>query len=196
MARSASFACTFVRTAALCAFALAGAVARAQCSNLDGTYEYQSVAPRNGIPEYLSNLAHGPEKAKLFVREGAAGPKGLAQQGPMARPRIRHLATRARLAYGAAGTKLHFLDAQGKPIAALGIDFPDRWACRNGRLERRGQRTSGLGDVLRTERVEETLARDAAGDLVYTETVTTVDPPGGPAPRRSEARFRLAQAIS
>ena len=29
------------------------------CKALNGTYQYQSVAPREGVPEYLSNFAQG-----------------------------------------------------------------------------------------------------------------------------------------
>ena len=161
---------------------------------LNGTYEYQSVAPRAGIPEYLSNLVHGKEKSRLFKRETAGGPKGLSSSGPIARPKVTHLATRVRVEYNPQGTRLHFIDAQGAGLAALGIDFPDRWSCRGNRLERRAERTGGLGDVLNTDRVEETLSVDANGELVYTETVTRVDPPGGK-PQRTEARFRRAQAV-
>lgn len=177
---------------ALIALAFLSPLQSHACEALEGIYEYQSTAPRNGIPEYLSNLAHGPGKARLFRREGG-GPQGLAQPGPMARPKITHLAARAKLDYHPGGTKLEFLDAQGKTLAVIGIDYPDRWACRSGRLERKSQRTGGLGDVLNTDRVEETLSRDAAGDLVYTEIITRIDPPGGK-PQKSEARFRLAQA--
>ena len=165
------------------------------CKALNGTYAYQSIAPREGMPEYLSNFTQGKDKGKLFQREAGKGPGSLAPSGPIARPKITHLATMVALTTGETGTRLRFIDAQGKDIVTLGIDSP-RWRCKGGRLERSAQRTSGLGDVLRTDKVEETFARDAAtGDLVYTETVTTVDPPGGK-PKKSEARFKLARATT
>lgn len=168
------------------------AAAATGCAALDGVYEDRAVALRQGMSEHLTNLVDGPQKAQLFRREGQ-GPKSLAPSGPMARPKITHLAATAKLAWNPAGTKLTFMDAEGKALATLGIDASGRWTCRAGRLERRSTRTAGLGDVLRTERVEEVLERDAKGDLVYSETVTVVEPPGGK-PKRSEARFRLARA--
>lgn len=164
------------------------------CKALNGTYQYTSTAPREGLPEYLSNFAQGKDKAKLFQREAVKGPGSLSPSGPIARPKVTHLATLATLSHDARGTRLKFIDAQGKDIVEMGIDSP-RWRCKGGRLERSSQRTSGLGDVLRTEKVEETFSRDASGDLVYTETLTTVDPPGGK-PKKSEARFKLARATT
>jgi hypothetical protein len=44
---------------------------------------------------------------------------------------------------------------------------------------------------IRTDRVQQSLGRD--GDaLVFAETVTTIDPPGGK-PRKSESRFKPAR---
>jgi hypothetical protein len=168
------------------------AVWAAGCEQLNGTYEYQSAAPRNGMPEYLSNFVQGREKAKLFVRESGGAPKGLSGGGVLSRPKVTHLASAVTVTYAGKGTKMRFLDAQARPIVEIGIDFPDKWTCNGKRLERRNERTTGLGEVLRTERVEETLSKDAAGELVYTETVTV---PGktGAQPRRSEARFRTAR---
>ncbi|HYC35232.1 MAG TPA: hypothetical protein VEC19_02335 [Usitatibacter sp.] len=164
------------------------------CKNLNGTYQYQSVAARDGLPDYLSNFTQGKDKGKLFRREAGGGPKGLASSAPMARPKITHLATMAALIHDARGTRLRFIDAEGRDIVEIAIDSP-RWRCKGGKLERSSQRTSGLGDVLRTEKVDEMLARDPNGDLVYTETLTTVDPPGGK-PRKTEARFRLARVAT
>jgi hypothetical protein len=161
------------------------------CEQLNGTYEYQSVAPRNGMPDYLSNFVQGRDKAKLFVRETGGAPKGLGGGGILSRPKVTHLASAATLTYAASGAKMRFLDAQAKPIVEIGINFPDRWTCKDGRLERRNDRTIGLGEAIRTERVEETLSRNAAGELVYSETVTS-----GGAPKRSEARFRPARVAA
>ncbi|MEO7741898.1 MAG: hypothetical protein ABIR98_03060 [Usitatibacter sp.] len=164
----------------------------AGCEQLNGTYEYQSVAPRNGLPEYLSNFVQGRDKGKLFVRESGGAPKGLSGGGIISRPKVTHLASAVAVTYAAKGTKMRFLDAQAKPIVEIGIDLPDKWTCKGNRLERRNERTSGLGEVLRTERVEETLSRDASGELVYTETVAPIGKSPA-APRRSEARFRPAR---
>ena len=158
------------------------------CEQLNGTYEYQSVAPRNGLPEYLSNFVQGRDKGKLVVRESGGAPKGLSGGGVLSRPKVTHLASAVTLTYKPAGTKLRFLDADAKPIVEMGIDFPDKWTCKGNRLERRNDRTIGLGDAIRTEKVEETLSRDASGELVYVETINV-----GGAPKRSEARFRLAR---
>ena len=162
------------------------------CEQLNGTYEYQSAAPRNGMPEYLSNFVQGGAKSKLFVRESGGAPKGLSGGGGvMSRPKVTHLASAATVTYKPTGTKMRFLDAEAKPIVEIGIDFPDKWTCKDGRLERRNDRTIGLGESIRTERVEETLSRSASGELVYSETVTS-----GGAPKRSEARFRPARVAA
>jgi hypothetical protein len=163
----------------------------AGCEQLNGTYEYQSVAPRNGMPDYLSNFVQGRDKAKLFVRESGGAPKGLGGGGILSRPKITHLASAVTLTYAPAGAKMRFLDAQAKPIVEIGINFPDKWTCKEGRLERRNDRTIGLGEAIRTERVEETLSRNASGELVYSETVTS-----GGAPKRSEARFKPARVAA
>lgn len=181
--------------ALIAALGLAAGDALADCAALDGTYEYQSIAPREGVPEYLSNLVHGKEKSRLFKRDNSGGPRGLGGGGTITRPKITHLATRVRLAYHPQGTRLHFLDAQGTALADLGIDYPDRWSCRGNRLERKSERTGGLGDVMTTNRIEETLSVDAKGDLVYSETVTRIDTPGGK-PQKTEARFRRAQSVA
>jgi len=143
------------------------------------------------MPEYLSSFVQGRDKAKLFVRESGGAPKGLSGGGVLSRPKVTHLASAVTVTYAARGTKMRFLDAHAKPIVEIGIDFPDKWTCKGTRLERRNERTSGLGEVLVTERVEETLSRDSSGELVYTETVTNIGKAG--TPRRSEARFRTAR---
>ena len=176
------------------ALAPLSAAAADDCKALNGTYHYTSTAPREGVPEYLSNFAQGKDKAKLFKREAGGAPKGLTSSAPIARPKITHLATIATLTHDPRGTRLKFIDAQGRDIVEMGIDSP-RWRCKGARLERSSERTAGLGDVLKTERVEESLARDANGDLVYSETLTTVDPPGGK-PRKTEAKFKLARATT
>jgi hypothetical protein len=160
------------------------------CKALNGTYQEQSVAPRNGVTEHLSNFVMGKEKNKLFHREAGTGDKpSFSGSATLSRPKVTALASSATLTHDAKGTRLKFMDAQGKDLAEAGIDSP-RWKCSGSHLARTSQRTSGLGDVFRTERIEEKLLRDpATGDLVYIEAKTVVEPPGGK-PTQSEAHFR------
>src|SRR5688572_21292777 len=80
------------------------------CEHLNGTYEYQSSAPRNGTPEYLSNFVQGRDKAKLVVRESGGAPKGLSGGGVLSRPKVTHLASAVTVTYRPAGTKMRFLE--------------------------------------------------------------------------------------
>jgi hypothetical protein len=158
------------------------------CKLVNGTYQDQSAAQRNGVSDRLSNFATGKGKDKLFRREGGTAPSFTGSQ-TLTRPKVTALAAAATLTHDAKGNRLKFLDAEGKELAELGIDSP-RWKCVGNHLERSSQRTSGLGDVFRTERVDEKLLRDpASGDLVYIETKTVVEPRGGK-PVQSEARFK------
>ena len=176
---------------ALIAAALALPCAAADdCKALNGTYQDQSAAPRNGVTEHLSNFVMGKEKGKLFRREAATGAQpSFSGSATLSRPKVTPLASTATLTHDAKGTRLKFMDALGKDLVEAGIDSP-RWKCSGNHLERKSQRTSGLGDVFRTERIEEKLLRDpASGDLVYIETKTVVEPPGGK-PVQSEAHFK------
>jgi len=182
-----------LRTRAIPALILAAlalpCAAADDCKPVNGTYAYQSAAPRNGVIEYLSNFVVGSkEKAKLFRREAATAPSFGGSQ-VMSRPKVTHLASSATLTHDAKGTRLKFVDAEGKELVEAGIDSP-RWKCVGSHLERTSQRTSGLGDLIRTEKIVETLQRDpASGDLVYIETATVVKPAAGPA-KQSEAHFK------
>ena len=124
--------------------------------------------------------------------EARPAPGGLVPTQPIQRPKVTHLASTVKLTHARGGTSLRFLDATGKPLAELSINATGRWTCKDAHLERRAERTAGLGEVMRTERVEERLERNSAGDLVYRETLTVIAPPGGK-PKVSEARFAAAR---
>ena len=166
--------------------------AAADCASLDGTYRDESAAAKGEPPRHLSDLTTGPERRKLFQVEARPAPGGLAPTQPIQRPKVTHLAATVKLTHTRGGTSLRFLDAAGKPLADLGLNATGRWTCKDAHLERRSERAAGLGEVMRTERVEERLERNSAGDLVYRETLTVIKPPGGK-PKVTEARFPAAR---
>src|SRR5207253_4677878 len=132
--------------------------AAADCASLQGTYQYQSAGP--GEPVSLSLLTLSRERSKLFrVDEKGTGPSSLAAGEPMRRPKLTPLAQTAALTHTAKDTRLRFMDAAGKTLAEMTINDTGRWACKANRLERSKERTAGLGDVIRTEKVLETLER-------------------------------------
>ena len=172
--------------AALAAPALASAD---DCPGLEGTYRYQSAAQAGQEPRKLSELTLGPGNNKLFRVDKPGSKAGLFdQKGPIQRPKTTLLASTVAVTHSAGGTRLRFMDAAGATLAEMGIDVPARWTCKSSLLERRSERTEGLGNAIRTEKIEETLSRTEAGDLFYLETVTVIDPPGTK-PLRREARF-------
>jgi hypothetical protein len=61
-----------------------------------------------------------------------------------------------------------------------------------GRLARSFEHLAGLGDAIRTERVEEALERDGAGNLVHRQSIKVAEGPGRS--RVVEARFAPAPA--
>ena len=164
------------------------AAGAADCAALDGTYRYESAATAGASPRYLSDLTLGPERRKLFQMDARSSPGSLNPAQTLQRPKVIHLAATATVKHVGSGASLRFMDASGRQLAEMGIDATGRWTCKDARLERRSERTAGLGDVIRTERVEEALERNGAGDLVYRQAVMIVDPPGGK-PVSSEARF-------
>ncbi|HEX7558365.1 MAG TPA: hypothetical protein VF386_04165 [Usitatibacter sp.] len=170
--------------AALCVPAVAGA---ADCSALEGTYRFESVGPGESRP--LSDLTRGPGANKLYrIDAKGSAPGGLNPTQTMRRPKTTLLASTAALIHSAGRTRFRFMDPAGATLVEMGIDDPVQWTCKASRLERSAERTAGLGNVIRTEKVDEVLERNQAGDLVYLETVTVVDPPGAK-PVRREARF-------
>jgi hypothetical protein len=165
--------------------ALALPCAAADCSTLQGTYRFQAA----GSQAKLSDLSLSRERAKLFrVDDKGTGPSALSSGQPIQRRKTTPLAETAALTHTAKATRLKFLDAAGKPLAEMTINDTGHWACKGDRLERAKERTAGLADMIRTEKVVETLARNAAGDLVYREAVSVVGAKDA-APKVNEARF-------
>jgi hypothetical protein len=173
--------------------------AAAHCGRLDGTYRAESVERTDGEPERLADLTFGPERRKLYRMDDpghqpAHQGGGLAGDGqPRSKMKITHLASTVTLAYAPAGTRLRFMDAGGKLLAESRIDAPRPWECAGDRLVRRSQHTGGLGDNIRTEQVEESLERDAAGALVHRESVTVIE--GGHGTRSRIAHYPAAQPV-
>jgi hypothetical protein len=178
----------FLRTRAIPALiaALSCAAAAADCTQLDGKYPMRSGSGADEAS--LADLVQGAQRKNLYTAEGRSAPKDLAPTAPLARPKVTWIATTATLAYRAEGATLRFADREGRMLAELGINSTGRWSCKGSQLERRSERMSGVGDIVRTERVVQSLSRE--GDtLVLAETVTIVDPPGG-TPKRKDARFK------
>jgi hypothetical protein len=136
----------------------------------------------------LNQIAEGPERSKLYRLEGGSKPSSLGASGMMTRPKYTLIAASGVLKYTPGRSRIEFFDADGKAIATAGIEKAAPWRCKNGHLERTYTVQAGLGDAIRTERVEEALERDAAGELVFRRLVTTMDPKGR-APTRSEWRY-------
>jgi hypothetical protein len=168
---------------ALAAALIALPAVAADCASLEGTYRFTaSKAPSpTEPPETLADFTTGKEREKLYVVEKAAPggkPMSLDRSEPIRRLKSTTIATQAALKRMPTKTMLQFMDATGKPLAQLSIDELGHWSCKGEHLERRSERTSGLGDAIRTERVEDVLERNAAGDLVHRTTVTSLDPKG------------------
>jgi len=171
--------------------ALALPCAAADCSTLAGTYRFKSAGP--AMDAKLSDLSMSRERSKLYrVEEKGSGPGALSGGNLIQRPKTIPLAETVALTYSAKDTRLKFMDAAGKPLAEMTINDTGRWSCKGGHLERSKERTAGLADMIRTEKVVETLEKNAAGDLVYRETVNVVGAKGA-APKINEARFPAAK---
>jgi hypothetical protein len=168
--------------------ALALPCAAADCTTLNGTYRYKSAGPATDVK--LSDLSMSRERNKLFHVESKGS--GAGSGGLIRRPKTTPLAETVTLVHSAKDTRLKFMDAAGKPLAEMTINDTGRWSCKNGRLERSKERTAGLADIVRTEKVVETLERNAAGDLVLRETVTIIKPGTG-TPKVTQARFPAAR---
>jgi hypothetical protein len=171
--------------------ALACASAAADCASLGGTYRYKSAGP--GEPISLSVLTLSKERTKLFrVDDKGTGPGALAGGSePIRARKVTPLAETATLIHTSKDTRLRFIDASGKALAEMTINDTGRWSCKGNHLERTKERTAGLGEAIRTEKVVETLERDAKGDLILRTTVTVVDAPVKP--KVTEARFPAAR---
>lgn len=182
----------FVRAGAIpaliAACGLAAPALAADCV-IDGSYQYRSEGPKDASDGFnrLVQFKQG-EGRKLFKSEGPPQPQqGFGGSEPRARPKYTVLATRVEVS----GRQVRFLDASGQLLAQATIDSGGKWTCRGGRLQRSSERLTGIGDNIRTERLDESLRRE--GDfLVFGETRTTIDPPGGK-PKAEEVRFRVAR---
>jgi len=178
----------FLRAGAIPALTALGVLAlpaaAAPCS-IDGTYRFRSESSK-GETETFNRLVVLPqgEGRKLFKLDNPQAPQqGFGGSEPRARPKYTALAVQAQVA----GSRVRFLDAAGKVLAEGKLDSGGKWTCRGERLERSSENMAGVGDEIRTDRLDESLRRE--GDaLVYSETRTTIDPPGGK-PRASEMRF-------
>ena len=170
--------------------ALALPCAAADCTTLAGTYRFKSAGP--AMDAKLSDLSMSRERSKLYrVEEKGSGPGALSGGNLIQRPKTIPLAETVALTYSAKDTRLRFMDVAGKPLAEMTINDTGRWSCKGGRLERSKERTAGLGDVVRTEKLTETLQKDAAGDLIYRESAMVVG--GKNPPKVLEARFPAAR---
>ena len=159
--------------------------AAADCAALQGTYRFAAASGEGK----LSDLTMSRERSKLFrVDEKGTGPGSFAGSQVIQRRKVTPIAETAALAHSAKGTRLRYMDAAGKTLAETTIDDTGRWKCQGNRLERSRERTAGLGDEIRSEKVVETLERNTAGDLVLRETVTILRPAGAK-PKLTETRF-------
>ena len=163
--------------------ALALLCAAADCTALQGTYRFKSAGPATKVK--LSDLSMSRERSKLFHVESKGS--GAGSGGVIQRPKTTPLAETVALTTSSKDTRLKFMDAAGKPLAEITIHDTGRWTCKDGKLERSKERTAGLADIVRTEKVVETLERNAAGDLVYRESATVVGAKNPP--KITEARF-------
>ena len=171
--------------------ALALPCAAADCTTLAGTYRFKSAGP--AMDAKLSDLSMSRERSKLYrVEEKGSGPGALSGGNLIQRPKTIPLAETVALTYSAKDTRLKFMDAAGKPLAEMTINDTGRWSCKSGHLERSKERTAGLGDIIRTEKVVETLERNAQGDLVYKEAASVVGAKDA-APKITEARFPVVR---
>jgi hypothetical protein len=170
--------------------ALALPCAAADCASLQGKYQFQSQSSGSTPAIKLSDLSMSREGTKLYrVEDKGTGPGFLAGGQPMQRKKVTWLAETATLSHSPNDTRLKFMDAAGKPLAEMTINDTGRWSCKSNRLERTRERTAGLADMIRTEKVAETLERNAAGDLVLRESVTVAGVSGAQ-PKVNEAHFR------
>ena len=167
--------------------ALACTCAAADCASLQGTYRFKAAG---GGEAKLSDLTLSRDRSKLYhVDEKGTGP---SSGQPIRRGKVTWLAETAALTHNGKETRLRFMDAAGKTLAETTINDTGRWSCNGDRLERSKERTAGLGDAVRAEKVVETLARNPAGDLVLRETVTIAGEAAAK-PKVTETRFPSAR---
>ena len=165
------------------------AMAAVDCASLEGTYRFSATNPPapGEPPETLADFTTGKERGKLYrVEAPGSKPSSWTSTDPIRHAKSTPIATKAALKRAPTKTTLQFMGDDGKTLTELGIDELGRWSCKGGHLVRSSERTAGLGDSIRTERVDEVLQRNPAGDLVHRVTVTVLDPKGiKPASRES-----------
>jgi hypothetical protein len=158
----------------------AGAAHAADCAALAGTYQDKATdeqGPRVG------DLALGRDRQRLVREEARGTARAFGSGGLLKRPKVTPLAATVTLVPDTAGMRFRFADASGRTLLESRLDAPKKWACVDGRLTRSDERMSGNASGIRTERIEESMARE--GDvLVLTETATVIEPvPGKPVRR-------------
>jgi hypothetical protein len=183
----------FLRSRAVPALALlvAAGFARADCSAIHGVYADDSVEKIDGAPRSLSSFAASKDRPKLVHQEPASGPKptfGGSSGQVMQRPKVTKLVASVDVRYGPE-LRLRFLDADGKLLVESHSTTPRRWQCVSGRLERRYQMATGLGEVVRTEEVEQVLMGAKDGDLTLVESRKVIEGPKA-APQSREVHFK------
>ena len=166
--------------ALIASLAATAALAGPGCASIDGTYRFEGLPPSHEGSTTLAEFAPRAEAQKLYSsRPGSATPPGFMGNGVMRRPPARKaLASRVAFAYEAGGARLRYLDDAGRTLVEARLEASGPWRCEGTRLVRRWERMSGLGDEIRTERVEEALERDGAGRLVHREAVTVIEGSG------------------
>ena len=177
---------------ALIALGLAAPAFAADCGAMSGTYQFKAE-PGAGMEAATFNmlvvLPQG-SGSKLF-KNTAPDQQGFGSGEHKSRPKVTPLSSKVRLAYRPEGSQVTFLDAEGKALLEVGLNSGGKWSCKDGHLERSSERMAGgASGEIRTDRVQQSLQRE--GDaLVFTETITTIDPPGGK-PRKAQSRFKAA----
>lgn len=179
---------------ALALWAACGTIAaHAGCGSINGAYADDSVEKLDGVPRTLSSFASPRERARL-VHQEQSGPKptfgGTGQV--MQRPKTVKLVARVEVAF-AAELKLRYLDESGKLLAETMSTTPRKWNCIGGRLERKFQTASGLGEVMRTEEIVQVLSAEPGGDLALIETSRFVDGTKA-APKETQVHFKRLKA--
>jgi len=179
---------------------VAAAAADPGCRAIDGTYRYEAAASGAAEPGTLGEFVTPAVRGKLYASQpapAAAGrkPRNLSGNGvidiPMSMRKRKSLASRVTFAYDGRSTQLRYLDQAGKTLLDARLEASWEWRCEGTRLVRTWEHMSGLGDDIRTERVEEALERDGAGRLVHRERVTVIE--GAGRGRVLETRFEPAR---
>ena len=183
----------FFRSRAIPALALlaaAGIAQAADCKAIHGVYQDDSIEKIDGTPRSLSSFAPIKDGSKLYKREPASGPApsfgGSGQV--MQRPKVTKLVQTVDVSYGPE-LRFKYLDAGGTLLVQSQSTTPRRWQCVNGRLERKFEMATGLGDIVRNELVEQAFVGTAGGDLTLIESRKTIEGPKA-APQSREVHFK------